>query len=336
MEEKNKQNLQGLEWSLKNLIEIKKWQKIQDNFSAITDVSLRTIDAKGNPLLLPSREPRLCKQLLKDHPLKDKICGWCLPTFLGGREVVDRNLSFTCHAGLCSFIAPLRAEGRVFGYTIVGPVILVMRKSKEQYKKAAEELNLDLDEFWNALLEIKVISFQGIQSVVELIKDLGEYTIKLAYQEKTKGKETVMTPDSPKLTRLLNALLEVAFQVSGADIGSIMFLDKDHLTILASRGIAEEIVRKTKVKLGDGISGIAAAERKSFLIDEDVAKDNRIKPYLNRPYLSSSMVLPISLKERVMGVINLGALKTSPVRFSSDNLKLMNKLIDLASVALHE
>jgi len=337
MKERVKQNLKGQEWSLKDLIEIKAWQKIQDNFSAITDICLRTFDAKGNPVTSSSREPRLCRELLRNSPLKKKVCTGCLPTFLGGREVVDKNLSFTCHAGLCSFITPLRIEGRVVGYTIIGPVVLVMRKAKEEYQQIAEKFNLDLEDFWSALLEIKTVSFQGIQSLVELIRDVGEYTIKLAYQNIVKGKEMMMAPDSPKLSRLLNALLEVAFQVTGADIGSIMFFDNDNgeLTIKASRGIPEEIVRSTRVKLGDGISGIAAKERTSFLINDDV-KDNRIKPYLNRPYISSSMVLPINVGARVRGVVNLGALKTSAVRFDNNNLKSMNKLIDLAAVALHE
>lgn len=337
MREKNKPNLKDSEWHLGDLIDIKAWQKIQDNFSAITDICLRTFDSKGEPITSPSRVPRLCSELLKDSQLKHKICGACLPTFLGGREIVDKNLSFNCHAGLCSFVTPLRVQGSVFGYVIIGPIILVMRKAKEQYRKTAEELNLDLEEFWNGILEIKAISFQGIQSLVELIRDVGEYTIKLAYQNIIKGKEMMMAPDSPRLTRLLNALLEVAFQVTGADIGSIMFFDKgdDVLTIRASRGIPDEIVKRTRVKLGDGISGIAAKQKTAFLIDDKV-KDNRIRPYLNRPYINSSMVLPIEVEDKVRGVVNLAALKTSSVRFNVSNLKLMNKLVDLATLALHE
>jgi Nif-specific regulatory protein len=210
-----------------------------------------------------------------------------------------------------------------------------MRKNKEEYKTTAEELNLDLEEFWNAVLEIKVVSFQGIQSLVELIKDVGEYTIKLAYQSIFTRKEMMMESESPKLSRLLNTLLDVAFQVSGADIGSVMFFDKinDELTIRASRGIPEEVVRNTRVRLGDGISGIAAKERTSFLIDDEV-RDNRIRPYLRRPYIGSSMVLPINVERKVMGVMNLGTLKTSTVKFSTDTLQLMSKLIDLATVAI--
>jgi len=331
MPDKNKKN----HLSSKDLIDIKAWQKMQDNFSAITDISLRTLDAKGALLTLISRQPRLCSKLLEDSALKDKLCGTCLPTFLGGKGMVNKNLSFVCEAGICNFLVPLKVEDITFGYFILGPIILVMRKAKEEYRQTAEKLNIELDEFWGAILEIKVVSFQGVQSLVELIRGVGEYIIKLAYQNITKEGGVAMAPDSAKLSRLLNVLLDVAFQVTGADIGSIMFLDKinDALTIRASKGIPDEIVGNTTVRLGDGIVGIAAKERKSFLIDDNL-RDNRIKSYLRRPYLSSSMVLPIEINDEVLGVVNLGALTTSSVRFNKNNMQLVNRLIDLATVAL--
>ena len=317
--------LKSGEFSLADLIDIKDWQKIQDNFSTVTDVCLRTVDSKGRFITSVSRKPRLCKD-----------CGPCLPTFLGGKEVVDKNLSFTCKAGLHSLVAPLRVDGKAWGYIIVGPVVLVMRKPKEQYYQVAEELGFSLESFWDAFLEIKVISFQGAQSLVELIKDIGEYTIKLAYQSMMKTREVMMALDSPKLNRLLEALLDVAFQVTGADIGSIMLVDKtkNELNIRTSKGLPDAIAKRAKVRLGEGISGIAASEGESFLIDDKIT-DNRIKRYLNRPNLHSSMVIPIKVEDKVWGVVNLGALRTSSVRFNQDNMDVLSKLINLATIAIH-
>lgn len=338
MDEQNNQNFKDSDLSLKDLIDVKAWQKIQDNFSVITEVCLRTVDAKGNLLTEPSKEPRLCVELIKDPAIKDKFCGPCSPTFLGGRGVVDRNLSYTCLVDLHNFIAPLRInEKNVAGYLIVGPVILVMRKDKEQYRKAADELGIELEELWRALLEIKVISFQGMQSLVELIKDVAEYTIKLGYHSRIIEEEMLTAPDSIKLAKLLNAFLEVAFQVTGADVGSIMFFDpsNEKLIIRASKGIPEEIVKTTRVGLDEGISSLAVTKRMPFLINSDTI-DNRIRPYLKKPHLSSSMVLPIGIGEKVIGVVNLGTLRNSSIKFDADNVQLMNKLIELAVVALHD
>ena len=141
---------------------------------------------------------------------------------------------------------------------------------------------------------------------------------------------------SSKLKDLLDGLLSVAFEVSGADVGSIMLLDdkKEAMKILASRGIADEIVRNTKVRSGEGISGIALRERESFLINDNIMVDNRIRPYLSRPYISSSMVLPLKIEDEVMGVINLGTLQTSQVRFNKDKMSLVNRLVDLVTTAI--
>ena len=333
MPTQGKDNLHDRPFSLKDLVDTKEWQRIQDSFSSLMGLGLRTLDAKGELFTLPSGEPRLCRELKQDSTIRKKFCG-CLPTFLGGKAVVDKNLGFTCGAGMQSFVVPLRNNGWTLGYVIVGPVILVMRKPKDKYSNIAEELNLDAEDFWSALLEIKIISFQSVQSLLELIKDIGEYTIKQACICLKHGKEMMMPIDSPKLNRMLNALLDVAFEVTGADIGSIMLKDEDkgELRIHSSKGLTNEVIKNTRVKVGEGISGIAAKEGASFVIDDNI-KDNRIKRHLNRPYINSSMVIPIKVEDKVWGVINLGALKTSSVRFGVDNVHLVNRLIDLATVA---
>lgn len=337
--EKNKDTFPMAKISIENLLDIRQLQKIQDSFSNVTELSLRIVNPEGKLITSPSREPRLCSELLKNSPHREKICGLCLPTFLGGKGVVDKNLGFSCHAGHYNFIAPLRIDkNKVLGYVVLGPLVLIMRKPKEDYRREAEELDLDLETFWSAILEIKVITFHGAQSIMELVKDVCEYTLKLAYKNIIKGKEMMMAADSPKLGRILDVLLDVAFEISKADIGSIMLLDKSRgsLTIKSSRGIPEEIIKNTKVKFGEGISGIAAKEKRSFFINDKASVDNRIAPYLKRPYINSSMILPLSIENRVVGVMNLGASKNSSVTLGEDNMKLMNKLISLATVTLQE
>ena len=323
----NKKTHDSQQLDLRDLIGSREWQKIQDNFSTITKVSLRTLDPEGTLFTKQSNKPRLC-------PLKREICGDCLPTFLGGRGVVNKNFDFPCKTGLHNFITPLKLRERVLGYVVIGPVVLVMRKSKDEYLQIAQDLSLDDPQsFYEALIEIKTLSFHGAQSLLELIKDIAEYTLKLAYQNLYKEKLTVTA--LPGLMALLNALLDVAFEISQADVGSIMLLDEkgEELTIHSARGIPHEIINNTRVKLGSRISGIAAKKGEAFLINEDL-KDNRIQAYLERPYLSSSMVVPLRMENRTIGVMNLGAMETSPARFKRDDLRLMQKLVDFTTLAI--
>jgi len=320
--------------SLKDTIDIKEWQNIQDTFSVVTSVGLRTIDERGEPITSVSGESRLCRELIKPSEFKNTICGKCLPTFLGGEQRVNRNLDFVCLPGLHNFVAPLTSDnGKVLGYLILGPMFFITRNPKDEYRPIAEELKIDLDELWSALLEIKVTSFYNAQSLIKLITGVAGVTLKYAYKAIRKEKELEV---SSQLNKILNVLLDVAFQISNADVGSIMFFKKsgDILTIQSSKGIPLDIANATKVRLGEGISGMVAQENRPLLIDDDLS-DNRIKSRLNRPKLKSAMVLPINSQNRVVGIMNLGVLRSSPVKFDTSNVRLMNKLIDLATVVIN-
>ena len=48
------------------------------------------------------------------------------------------------------------------------------------------------------------------------------------------------------------------------------------------------------------------------------------------------MVIPIKTGSRVLGVMNLGALQSSPTRFDNNNVNLINRLIGLATIALQK
>jgi ligand-binding sensor protein len=303
---------------------VDKWQTIQDNFSSITGICLRTFGNDCKPLTKPSNPPKFCAEITNHKSLKAKLCGPCLPTFLGGKGIVDKNLGFLCDAGLCNFAAPLKGAGnRTRGYVIAGPVILVKRKPKEDYRDLAEELNVPLETLWNELLEIKVMSFHTIQSLLKLIQEIAAYTIE----------KTVSLPG--KLKNLLDVLLDVACELASADTGSVMLLNKKRgeLAIKSSKGISGNIVKEARVEAGRGVSGTALKENHPFLID-DYLQDNRLKPYLNQPQLGSSMILPFNIEQKIMGVLNLGALRSSSVRFTAKNLTEIDRLLSVTTESI--
>lgn len=320
----------------KNLVGIDAWQEIQSNFSAVTQIPMRTVDLDGQPLTKFSGAPQLCSEHLNGSPRLIKECTDCLPLFLGGKEITDQNLSYTCLLGLRNFVATLRIDPKTpLAYVIIGPVVLINYKPKSEYIDIAQRLDLDLNELYNAITDVKLSSFNSMLSVVELIEDVGNYLIKEAYKTLTAQKETI-TINQDKLDRLLKVFLDVAFQVTGADAGSIMLLNKakEELSIFTSRGIADAIIKNARIKYGEGISGTVAKEKTSILINDRI-NDNRIRSYLARPNLKSSMVLPIKFKEDVLGVVNLSTARNSPVTFSSNDLKIMDRLVDLVGIALH-
>ena len=290
----------------KDLVNNQDWQKIQDIFSSVTNISLRTIDPEGKLITAPSGQSQLCQDFLKDSTYGLEVCGDCLPTFLGGKSLVDRNFSFVCPPGFHNFFAPLKIDSRVLAYIILGPVILVMRKPKDSYRGLADELDVDLDKLWEAISKIRVISFHRTQTLMELIVKFSEFILALSYENSKSGKKFPAALVE-RFKGMLEILLDMALQFSGADMGSIMLLDKnkEELTIRAARGLPEKVVKDTRIKLGNGLCATAVMENRPLLIDDQLS-DNRIKKYLNRPYLKSSMILPIGTEKEAIGAINLG------------------------------
>ncbi len=320
----------------KSLVGIDAWQEIQSNFSAVIQIPMRTVDLKGLPLTKFSGAPQLCSEYLNGSPLLIKECSNCLPSFLGSKEKAGQNFNYTCLFGLRNFVATLGIDAQTpLAYVIIGPVVLINYKPKLEYVKIAQDFSLNLNELYNAIADVKLSSFNSMLSVVELIEDVGNYLIKAAYKTLTAQIETTSV-NLDQLNRLLKVFLDVAFQVTGADAGSIMLLDKakEELSIFASRGIADAIIKNARIKFGEGISGTVAKEKISILINDQIS-NNRIRSYLARPNLKSSMVLPLKFKEDTLGVVNLSTTRNSPVTFSSNDLKIMDQLVNLVVVALH-
>jgi diguanylate cyclase (GGDEF)-like protein len=108
-------------------------------------------------------------------------------------------------------------------------------------------------------------------------------------------------------SRVLNEILTLAVDQTGAEMGSIMILDEDEgeLTIAFANGIPSETVRSTRQKLGEGISGKVAQDRKPLLI-HDPSPESRADPR-ERSRIRAAMCAPIQRGERVLGVINVSS-----------------------------
>jgi len=127
-------------------------------------------------------------------------------------------------------------------------------------------------------------------------------------------------------------ILDVALNLTKAECGSIMILDEKsgELTIKVSRGLREGEVKKTRLKLGEGISGLSAQENTAFVISKEKI-DNRIKHLLKRPEIKEAVVMPLSIKNRVFGVLNLHTKnEETHIETGLENLQHISRLISTA------
>jgi len=106
---------------------------------------------------------------------------------------------------------------------------------------------------------------------------------------------------------VLDLILEVICKKLKVENASIMLLrEESHdLIISAHRGLKDEVVRKTRLMVGEAIAGYVAQKAEPLLI-EDIRKDPRFVPFRRERYRSGTLLsVPILGKEKVLGVINL-------------------------------
>lgn len=136
------------------------------------------------------------------------------------------------------------------------------------------------------------------------------------------------------LDKLLNLILTTIIKETRADSGSLMLLDEEthELFITAYRGISKSIAAKTRIKLGQGISGIVAQRRKPLLINNK----NFYSIFGKKPRkkLKSSLSIPLIISDKIIGVINLNRIPGSE-EFTSGDLKAISIFADESAIAIN-
>lgn len=324
-------------------VDIGQWQEIQEHFAEVIGATIRTTDPSGILLTAVSRPTRLCAEIVSASPTGIAKCKECFsPSLVDLRANEMWKEGYQCHLGLYNFAIPVSLpENQKIAYILVGPLLLGERQKPGQYREKIAELGMDFDKFADALIEIKVFSFSAIQAVLELLQDAVSYIAEVGYH-RFKLEKVIPLPRLSKMVykfyteKLLNALLDVSFNVLDGEFGSIMLFNEKtgELNIKISRGIKKDIIKRTHLKAGEGIAGLAVQERKILFVDDQVT-DERIKERLQRPEIKSAVVAPIQTEDKLFGVMNIGTRHTSD-KFNSGNIDTLRQLVKLVAVSFKD
>ncbi|MFN3479113.1 MAG: HD-GYP domain-containing protein, partial [Thermodesulfovibrionales bacterium] len=136
------------------------------------------------------------------------------------------------------------------------------------------------------------------------------------------GQPSVITMTIPKIERLkveaiienmVEGLTEFITELMDINVCSIMLEDEftGDLLIKGAIGLDEDIIRRTRLRIGDNIAGWVALEGKPLLI-EDIENDPRfVKKNLSQYNTKSLLSLPLKINGKVIGVLNLNNKKDS-------------------------
>lgn len=132
----------------------------------------------------------------------------------------------------------------------------------------------------------------------------------------TEKMDTIMDVTMEKLTEFISDILDV-------NTCSVMLDNKltGELTIKSARGLDEDVINRTRIRIGDSVAGWVALEGKPLFI-KDIEKDPRFGRRNIANYNTKSLIsLPLRVKGKVAGVININN-KRSAAPFTDEDFAL--------------
>jgi signal transduction protein with GAF and PtsI domain len=146
--------------------------------------------------------------------------------------------------------------------------------------------------------------------------------------------ETVWS--SLDLDRVLKTIVHLVLEHTAADSCLIYLFDErtGKLVLSAGSGRLPSRKRKIELELGEGVTGAAAAARKTIAIDREAYADPRFKRVvgLKEHAYEAFLSVPILLKDRLVGVINVRRLE--PHTHTREEIRLVETIARLVAGAI--
>jgi len=139
--------------------------------------------------------------------------------------------------------------------------------------------------------------------------------------------------------QVLQKVLDSAIMLLDARKGSLMLIDSEteddevkQMKILAACGLPSEIIKSTRVKLGEGIAGKVAMEGKPRLMKKGVRMVDS-KSRKEPEEIKSAMSVPLKFKDKILGAMNISDKKSND-NFTEEDLELIMMMANQAATSI--
>ena len=209
---------------------------------------------------------------------------------------------------------PLINQGRV-----IGAMNIQTRLHHDFAGDEVELLGLIADLAAGALE--KAMLYEGMQRQITELSALAEVS------------ETITSPRY--LDEMLDVLVEMAARVMKARLCSVMLLDEvsGDLVLRATQHLGAAYRDKAPLKVGEGIAGrVAQTGQAVTVLDVTAEPAYRYAGIARQEGLCSLLCVPLSVRERVIGVFN--CYTGEPHRFSDEEIALLTTVANQTALAI--
>ena len=137
------------------------------------------------------------------------------------------------------------------------------------------------------------------------------------------------------LEDILRLIVVVTAEVMKSKVCSLWLLDErdNALKIRATQALSEEYLKERSLKMGEGVVGYVAVENRPIMI-YNVLKEPRYKEkeLARKEGLVSMLSVPMSVKDKVIGVIN--CYTSYPHKFTRSEVEVFTTVANQAAIAI--
>jgi len=133
------------------------------------------------------------------------------------------------------------------------------------------------------------------------------------------------------LNTILRRVGELVRRVIEYEHFAIMLLNEktQELRIRFSIGLPPEVMERCRIKVGEGVTGQAAQRRETVLVNDVLKAPHYIETL---PQVRSELAVPLIIKNRVIGVIDIEA--TQPGYFTEDHQRLLSLIASRIAIGI--
>lgn len=193
--------------ALTDLISVSTLQSIQDGFARLTGMAALTTDADGNAVTRGSNFTEFCMDITRKSRTGSQRCAQCDKK--GGEDALlsRKSVSYSCHAGLVDFAAPIMLGGEMIG-SFVGGQVLTEEPDEEKFRAIARNMGVDEDKYIAALRKVKIVSRSQVEAAADFLFIIAGLLSQSAYDA------YVSKQNSSGLTSLNQSLYKKADEAS--------------------------------------------------------------------------------------------------------------------------
>lgn len=223
----------------------------------------------------------------------------------------DKKSGFRTKSLIC---VPLFIKDQLIG------TLEVMNKTGD---RVFNKFDLDLLE---SIAEHAAVAIYNSQQNETLNKRLLELSLLYEFEKKISSEKNHQKLGFWVLDKLLEYL--------DAKSGTIYLIDEkeENLYALAARGIPEESIKTLSLKIGDGVAGWVAQEKKKLLI-QNLDYDPRYKKDMGFVFESKSLItVPLATEQDIIGVISINN-KNSGFAFNHNDLHMLEAISNRLAIS---